>query len=163
MYVAAAYLIAYFFLTFFLTLILATSNTETKDCQLGIRTWYIMSTVLYFSAFILTAAILFKIRRVHLDEDLVVLRHFVLIYHNVKYNWLFITLLIIDLMNVILTIEGSILTFNDVEPLFVCYLEIPMLANFMFILVILGYIYFLRMIVTIVHFWFGVRIYSWIK
>lgn len=72
-------------------------------------------------------------------------------------------MVVIDSVHIVLTINGSIMNFGDMKHLLVCYIEIPMLANFMFILVILGYIYVLRLIATIIHFWFGPNIYVWLK
>lgn len=44
-----------------------------------------------------------------------------------------------------------------------CYFEIPILANFMLIMVILGYLYVLRIFITMLHYKFGVRIYRYMR
>lgn len=44
-----------------------------------------------------------------------------------------------------------------------CYLEVPVLANFMLIMLILGYIYIGRVFFTIIHYKFGVRIYRYLR
>lgn len=163
MYLASAYMLAYFFLTFFLVLIYLSASTETEKCMLNIKLWYEVSAVFYFLAFASTATIIFLIRKAHLTIETVTLRSMVVVFHNYKKNWLFLYLLLIEAIHLTLTIIGSYMNFNELKDLLVCYLEIPLLANFMFILIILGYIYVLRMIVTVFHFWFGYRIYVWMK
>lgn len=55
------------------------------------------------------------------------------------------------------------MSFHDIKKFVICFPEIPLLTNFMFILMILGYIYILRMLITVLHFWFGLTIYHWLK
>ena len=99
----------------------------------------------------------------HLTHDTVVLRSIIIIFSNYHNKWLYGYLVLIEAFNLVLTIYGSYMNFNDMNKLLVCYMEVPLLANFMFILIILGYIYIFRMLVTVLHFWFGHQIYMWMK
>ena len=79
-----------------------------------------------------------------------------LLFFVYKPNLPYVLLTIIDLIHLGLTIWGTIEFFTDLIGLINCYIELPMLSNFMFIIVVLGYLYVVRMLVTIFHFKFGV-------
>jgi hypothetical protein len=70
-------------------------------------------------------------------------------------NWPYFLLLLVDLSHLSLTIWGSIEFFKDLRQIIICYLEVPVLANFMFVLIIIGYAFAVRSLVTIFHFKFG--------
>lgn len=80
-----------------------------------------------------------------------------------QHNWPYLILFAIDICQLGLTIWGSLQFFEDLHQILICYLELPILANFMFVLLIIGYIFCLRGIVTIIHFKFGPQIWAWIR
>jgi hypothetical protein len=45
-------------------------------------------------------------------------------------NWPYFLLLLVDLSHLSLTIWGSIEFFKDLRQIIICYLEVPVLANF---------------------------------
>lgn len=165
MYTVSAYVIAYFFLSIFISLILFTGNHVPADngCKIDIYSWYCASAFFYTFGFIITGMILFFIRRVNLDENVVVIRQFIFMFKSYPRNWFYIYLFALELLHLSLTIWGSVLNFSDINSLLTCYTDLTLLANFMFILVILGYIYFLRMCFTTLHFWLGYKILTFFK
>ena len=66
-------------------------------------------------------------------------------------------------MHIGLTIWGSIEFFVPIKQMIVCYIELPVLSNFMFILIVAGYMVVLRVLTTVIHFKFGVRLYRWLR
>lgn len=163
MYTISAYVIAYFFLSIFITLILVTGNTSQSLCKLGIVEWYLVSAVFYFGSFIITGSILFLIRRIPLLEKVVIIRSFVLIFKSYPKNWLYLYLICLEFLHLGLTTWGSFINFTDFSDMVDCYTELTLLSSFMFILIILGYIYILRLFCTTLHFWLGFSIYTWLK
>lgn len=86
-----------------------------------------------------------------------------LLFFVYKPKWAYIMLILIDLIHLGLTIWGTVEFFTDIIGLIECYLELPILTNFMFIAVIIGYIYVIRMLVTIFHFKYGINILRFIR
>ena len=86
-----------------------------------------------------------------------------LLFFVYKPNWPYILLAIIDLTHIGLTIWGSVEFFTDLYDLIQCYIELPILTNFMFIVIVIGYLYIVRMLVMIFHFKFGVRILRYLR
>jgi len=96
-------------------------------------------------------------------KERIVVRKTMMIFINFKMSWIYFVLLFIDLVNVVLTIYGSMLYFGDFNEMMNCFFEITILTNFMFVLILLGYVYFIRLLVTQLHFNFGIKIYKYLK
>ena len=103
------------------------------------------------------------IRNVELDENTVVIRSIIIVFRAYPKSWLYVYLIVLEVMHLVLTIWGSILNFGDEDKIIACFKDITLLSSFMFILVVLGYIYIVRMFVTTFHFWLGYSIYTWLK
>lgn len=163
MYTISAYVIAYFFLAIFVILVLATGHTTLNNCELPIYSWYYASAVFYSFSFLNTIILLFSVRNVVLNENTVVIRSLIIVFRAYPKNWLYLYLIGLETIHAALTIWGSYLNFSDEKKTIPCFDEITLLCSFMFILVVLGYIYVIRMIVTFFHFWLGYSIYTWLK
>lgn len=91
------------------------------------------------------------------------LRSLILVFHDYNSNLYYLYLLLVDLTHIGFTIYGTVMNIGHVREVVVCYIEMPVLCNFMYILLLLGYMYCLRMFMTILHFKFGIKIYAWLK
>ena len=75
-------------------------------------------------------------------------------------NWLYLTLLAVDIVHLTLSVWGTVIFANAIHG---CYLEVPVTSNFVFILIVLGYVYFLRIFPLIFVYKFGVRIQRYFR
>ena len=70
--------------------------------------------------------------------------------------WPYFLLVPIEICNIVFTSWGSVLFFNSYgDDLETCSLEYPTLVTFLLVFLMIGYIFFLRMIATVCHFIFG--------
>lgn len=162
-FLSTAYIVAYFILTCFLTLVLSGASTLTYSCTKHIVMWFEVSAGFYLASFILCMVIFMIIRKQGLQSELVNMGWVEWLFFVYRPNWPYYILVTIDLIHLGLTIWGTIEFFTDLIGLINCYIELPILSNFMFIVVIIGYIYVIRMLVTIFHFKFGIRILRYIR
>ena len=77
--------------------------------------------------------------------------------------WPYITLFLVDVFHLLLTLKGTKEFFEDIYVMANCFFELPLLTNFMFILLIIGYLVFLRFFALVFHFWLGPSIWSFIR
>jgi hypothetical protein len=169
MFTTAAYVMTYFFLTCFLCCIFAISSSDlytSSDgtaCNMPVVLWYQVSIIFYVFAFFTTlgCAILFKQRP--LTQETVTLKQFIIVFNNLNANWYYLLLTAIELGHLSLTISGTVMSLNENVNTFGCYLELPMMTNFMYVLILLGYVYCLRFVATLVHFKFGIYIYRFLR
>eukprot|EP00347_Sterkiella_histriomuscorum_P007353 403349272 len=161
MFIATAYVMAYFFLTGFVTLILANSaDYQTDQCSSLIVIWFKLSVSYYLIGFLVCIFVLYQIKRHGLRSEIVNMGAFEITLQVYEKSWAYIVLVIIDVINLSITIWGTFIFQNSLSY---CYFEEPVLTNFILILIILGYIYFLRVVPLIFHYKYGVRIYRHIR
>ncbi|CDW84121.1 e3 ubiquitin-protein ligase sis3-like [Stylonychia lemnae] len=160
MFIGTAYMMAYFFLTGFALLILSTSSLDVTNCSIPIISWFKVSVTMYVFSFTICLFTVLKIKKHGLQTEIINFGAFELVLEVYNRNWAYIVVLSIDMFHLALTIWGTI-QIERVKP--PCFFEIPALSNFMLIMVILGYIYLARVIVTVTHYKFGVRIYRYLR
>jgi hypothetical protein len=112
-----------------------------------------------------TFALSYKLRSVFLSVERVNFGWFDLLYLSyMASKWPFIILIVIDLIQMTLTIWGSAFYFGSTtEVFFNCMFELPNMVNFQLVILLMGYLYMIRMIITICHFTFGTQLYRWIR
>ena len=162
-FVSTAYVMAYFILSCFLTLVLSGASTITYTCTKHIVGWFEVSAIFYLACFVIGMLTFFIIRRRGLTAERVNLGSFELVFFVYRPCWVYLLLGIIDLVHIGLTAWGTFEFFTDLAGIMNCYFEIPILSNFMFIIVIVGYIIIARLLVMLFHFKYGIRILRWVR
>jgi len=157
-YVSSCYITAYFVLVCFLTLILSGATSYTTNCKLHIYEWFEVSAAFYIACFILGMIIYLVIRRHGLTLVTVNMGRCELLFLDYSRIWAFVALVLIDLVHLGLTVWGTVEFVTDLHGLLHCYIEAPLLSNFMFMCIIIGYLYSVRLFITVIHFKYGIRI-----
>ena len=84
-----------------------------------------------------------------------------MVYYSYKGLWPYLVLFTIDVFQTAVTIWGSVIQFGGSKyDYFECMIEMPLALNFQLVALIMGYIYIVRMIFTLVHFKYGPLIYE---
>ncbi|TNV76783.1 hypothetical protein FGO68_gene1127 [Halteria grandinella] len=159
----SAYLMTYFFSSIITSFVITFTQQETLHCKKRMFLWLQVSSIFYLIACLISGALILRMRRVGMDYSIVDLGWFQCLFIIYQGNLPHIVLSFIDAAHLVLTILGSKEFFPDLQNLLMCYYEIPVLANIMFILLLLGYMYIIRWLVSIFHFKFGPVIWYWIR
>jgi len=85
------------------------------------------------------------------------------LFNSYRRHWPHAVLTLVDLSHFYLTVWGTKEFFDEISEIVYCYLEIPIHTNFMFIMIIIGYVFTFRMAITVFHFWFGTWIWNQIR
>lgn len=114
----------------------------------------------YLLALFFSCAAVVIIRRHGFDVEIINFGDVDLILQVYNRNLVYILLCLIDICHLGMTAWGTALLKNKI---LLCYKDLPNMSNFILILVVLGYIYFCRIFVTLIHYKFGVYIYRFIR
>ena len=149
----------------FLTLLLAgASSTEyTSTCTEHMLTWFEVSTFYYLVCLFLAMAVYLIIRRHGFIRVTLNLGRWELLFLDYQGNWVYVLLVLMDLAHLGLAIWGSIEFFTDLRGLLDCFLQEPIFNNFVFMSIAVGYLYSIRLLITIVHFKYGIPILRWMR
>lgn len=165
MYSITTYTLAYFFLSccLGLTFVMSESNKVT-NCTIPVLLWSQYSAYFYLSSFIATTLCAFYYRNRTLTYETVTIKSLIIVFQNVEQNWFYLVLTLIEIVNLFLTIFGTTMNLSEShDQMLICYLELPMVCNFMYVLIILGYLNIFRFLTTLLHFRFGIHIYRWLR
>jgi hypothetical protein len=107
MYIATAYLMGYFFLIGFVGIIMSSSSLQTTECSILIVDWFKASVAFYFVSFAFSAGSLVVIKKHGLQVEIVNLGCVELIFQVYKRNWIYIALVVVDLIHGAFTFWGT--------------------------------------------------------
>eukprot|EP00347_Sterkiella_histriomuscorum_P001975 403369950 len=106
---------------------------KRRDCTKHIVVWFEVSACFYLGSFLLCMIIFMIIRKQGLQSETVNWGWVEWLFFVYQPRWPYVILVSIDLIHLGLTIWGTIEFFTDLIGLIECYLELPILSNFMFI------------------------------
>mmetsp|Transcript_17648 Transcript_17648/g.12578 ORF Transcript_17648/g.12578 Transcript_17648/m.12578 type:complete len:179 (+) Transcript_17648:112-648(+) len=155
---------AYFFLLMLISLIYLGASPTITNCSIPYRPWYQLSASFYLLAFIATLLVGFRLQKSPPGEETIVIRKVILTFSYHGYWWAYLVLCSVEVVHLWLSCWGALLYFTkDLEAFSVCYDEVPMLINFLLILVVIGFTYFVRFIFIVLQFGFGAKIFKFLK
>ena len=155
LYITSSYVASYFFLMIFLSLGIMLSTNQTQKCKTRIYFWLEISSIYYLIASMTCLAVVLALRRVLPSEQTVNLGLILCLFISYRGHWPYAVLTVVDLSHFYITIWGTREFFEDISQIVYCYLELPIHTNFMFIMLIVGYAFTFRAVITVFHFWLG--------